>query len=57
LSNASFYLNISNLYTFTDYPGYDPESSTAGNNVVNSGVDYLTYPLARTYTLGVNVTF
>lgn len=56
-TGVSCYFNVSNLHTFTDYPGYDPESSTSGNNVVNSGVDYLTYPLARVFTLGVNVTF
>ncbi|MEQ8680258.1 MAG: TonB-dependent receptor [Cyclobacteriaceae bacterium] len=57
LSNVSVYMNVANLHTFTDYPGYDPESTTSGNNVVNSGIDYLTYPLARTYTFGLNVTF
>ncbi|MEQ9437419.1 MAG: TonB-dependent receptor [Cyclobacteriaceae bacterium] len=57
LSNVSVYADILNLYTFTDYPGYDPESSTAGDNIVNAGVDYLSYPLPRTYTFGVNLTF
>jgi TonB-linked SusC/RagA family outer membrane protein len=57
LSGLSVYANVANLYTFTDYPGFDPESSTAGDNVVNSGIDYLTYPLPRTYTLGVKITF
>ncbi len=57
LSGLSVYADVANLYTFTDYPGYDPESSTAGDNVVNSGLDYLTYPLSRTYTFGVKLTF
>lgn len=53
LSNLHVYVNVSNLYTFTDYPGYDPESSTTGDNVVNAGIDYLNYPLPRTYTFGI----
>jgi hypothetical protein len=57
LSNLSVYADVANLYTFTDYPGYDPESSTAGSNVVNAGVDYMTYPLPRTYTFGVKLAF
>ena len=57
LGSASVYVDVSNLYTFTDYPGYDPESSTSGDNVVNAGIDYLTYPLPRTYTFGVQLTF
>src|SRR5690606_11177783 len=57
LSSLNVYANISNLYTHTDYPGYDPESSTTGDNVVNAGIDYLNYPLPRTYTLGLKLSF
>jgi hypothetical protein len=57
LSNLNIYANVSNLYTKTDYPGYDPESSTTGDNVVNAGIDYLNYPLPRTYTFGFRVAF
>lgn len=53
LSNLNMYVNVSNLYTHTDYPGYDPESSTTGDNVVNAGIDYLNYPLPRTFTFGI----
>ncbi|MFC4871022.1 SusC/RagA family TonB-linked outer membrane protein [Negadavirga shengliensis] len=56
LRHMNVYANIANLYTFTDYPGYDPESSSTGDNVVNSGIDYLNYPLPRTYTLGIKIT-
>lgn len=56
LRHMNVYANIANLFTFTDYPGYDPESTTSGNNVVASGIDYLNYPLPRTYTLGIKIT-
>jgi TonB-dependent starch-binding outer membrane protein SusC len=57
LSNLNVYLNAANLFTFTKYPGYDPESSVAGDNIVNAGIDYLNYPLPRTYTLGIKFSF
>ncbi len=46
-----------NLFTWTNYRGFDPEVSTF--NVVNTslGTDFLTYPQARTFTLGINVGF
>ncbi|WP_138476684.1 SusC/RagA family TonB-linked outer membrane protein [Dyadobacter bucti] len=57
LTNLNVYANVANLFTFTDYPGYDPESSISGDNVVNAGIDYLNYPLPRTYTFGIKLTF
>ena len=56
LKGVSVYADVLNLYTFTDYPGYDPESSTSGDNVAVSGYDAMTYPLPRTYTLGVRLS-
>ena len=57
LSSLSIFADVANVYTFTNYPGYDPESSTAGDNITNSGIDFLTYPLARTFTLGFKLSF
>ena len=57
MQGLTVFANVINLHTFTSYPGFDPESSTAGDNVVNTGIDYLTYPLPRTYTFGLNLTF
>lgn len=47
ISRCRFYFSASNLFTITNYSGYDPE--------VGSGVDYGNYPQARTLTLGVNL--
>lgn len=49
------YVSCDNLYTWTNYSGYDPE--VAGNNDLGAGVDIATYPIPRTLTMGVNVTF
>lgn len=57
LNNLTVYANVANVFTFTEYPGYDPESSSTGDNVVNAGIDYLNYPLPRTYTFGIRTSF
>lgn len=50
------YVTGQNLYTFTKYPGFDPETSSEGNGLSRGG-DYLGYPAARTVIAGLNVTF
>lgn len=57
LSNLTFYADVANVYTFTDYPGYDPEASSSGNSITSSGLDYGTFPLARTCTIGLKLSF
>ncbi len=47
------YGSIQQAYVFTNYPGNNPEVSSAGG--VNSGVDYTTYPVPRTFTVGLNI--
>ncbi len=48
-----------NLAVFTGYSGQDPEVNTNKqiDGVPSFGIDYTTYPRARTITLGANVTF
>jgi TonB-dependent starch-binding outer membrane protein SusC len=48
LNAASFYVSGFNLFTWSNYTGYDPELQ---------GFDFGTYPQARQITFGVNVTF
>jgi TonB-dependent starch-binding outer membrane protein SusC len=50
VGNVRIYLNSQNLLTFTKYSGMDPEIGL-------EGVDRGTYPQARTYSLGLDVTF
>ncbi|WP_421826680.1 SusC/RagA family TonB-linked outer membrane protein [Larkinella sp.] len=57
LQALSVYVDATNLYTFTKYPGYDPEGSTTGDNIARSGIDFFAYPNPRTYTIGLRVTF
>ncbi len=48
-----------NLLLFTNYSGIDPEVNTnkARDEVPSQGIDYLAYPSARIFTLGLNVGF
>lgn len=55
--NLKVYASIDNVYTFSDYPGYTPETSSYGDGNTMMGVDYSTYPLSRKYTIGLTVNF
>ncbi|RKD90619.1 TonB-linked SusC/RagA family outer membrane protein [Mangrovibacterium diazotrophicum] len=57
VNSLKVYGSVDNVYTFSDYPGYTPETSSYGNGTTQLGVDYSTYPLSRRYTLGVNLIF
>ena len=50
------YVSAQNLVTWTDYSGYNPEVS-GSTSALTPGEDYGTYPLAKTYMVGLNVTF
>lgn len=59
LSSARVYMSAQNLFTHTKYSGYNPEVSGKylNNNALVAGEDYGTYPLARVYSLGLNLTY
>ncbi|MBO0936676.1 TonB-dependent receptor [Fibrella sp. HMF5335] len=48
-----------NLFVITNYNGYDPEVNTDRtiNGISSYGIDYLSYPKARTFVFGLNLTF
>ena len=48
-----------NLFVITDYDGYDPEVNIDRNigSVSSYGIDYLSYPKARSVIFGLNVSF
>jgi hypothetical protein len=50
MSAARIYISCQNLATFTNYTGFDPE-------VPSNGIDFNVYPVTRTLSAGVNVTF
>ncbi len=63
-TSVRVYVSGQNLLTFTKYPGLDPEQQSSDNlnneqfkGDVAVGIDWGTYPSARTYTVGLNVGF
>lgn len=57
VNNVRVYASVDNAFTITDYKGYNPEVDYSGGNNLTPGVDYGNYPLARTYNLGLKLTF
>jgi TonB-linked SusC/RagA family outer membrane protein len=55
LENLRVFVNAQNLFTFTKYTGLDPEIGM--RNALDMGVDRGSYPQARVYSVGLNVTF
>lgn len=57
MSSANIYLTATNLFTLTNYMGYDPEVNFGGNSGTLLGIDYGTYPQSKSLIVGINVTF
>ncbi len=60
-SSVRIYFSGTNLFTITKYQGMDPEmtvsNNAAGQGDGSAGLDWGTYPLAKSYNIGVNLTF
>ena len=50
-----FYVSASNLFTLTEYKGYDP--TTSNGAPIGSGIDQGFYPNPKTFLFGMNVNF
>ena len=48
MSNLRFYASAENLFTITQYPGLDPEKKNSSRDL---------YPINRSFSLGINVSF
>ncbi|WP_339624864.1 TonB-dependent receptor [uncultured Winogradskyella sp.] len=55
IKQLRFYVSASNLFTLTEYSGYDPTASTG--EPIGGGIDYGFYPNPRTYLVGMNLKF
>lgn len=55
LRSLRVYASATNLFTLTNYSGYDPEGSSYGTQTAYPGVDQGRYPLTKTYTFGLNL--
>ncbi|MGV8094585.1 MAG: TonB-dependent receptor [Mangrovibacterium sp.] len=57
ISKFRVYASAQNLFTITNYSGYDPEVSTRTRTTLTPGVDWSAYPRSQVYSFGVDVQF
>ncbi len=57
LSRLQPYLSATNLITLTKYSGRDPEVNQYGNSGAVQGLDWGTYPMSKSFVVGVKVEF
>lgn len=55
LKSAKIFVRGTNLFTISNFTGYTPDFGST--NVLANNIDNGAYPLARIYTIGLNVTF
>ena len=55
MENVRAYISLDDFFTFTSYPGLDPETTTQGFNC--PGLDKGVYPTMKKMVLGLSVTF
>ncbi|MBC7919727.1 MAG: TonB-dependent receptor [Ferruginibacter sp.] len=55
--SARVYASGTNLFTLTDYLGYNPEVNNQSTLTAVQGEDYGAYPLSRNLIFGINLTF
>jgi TonB-linked SusC/RagA family outer membrane protein len=56
LTAARVYVSANNLFTITDFRGFNPDA-TSTDNVLTNGFSQANYPIARAYLVGFNLTF
>lgn len=56
ISSLSLYATGENLFTITNYSGFDPEVNSYGASNTVRGVDYGTYPQTRNIIFGLRVS-
>ena len=56
IRNLNISLTGQNLFVITKYTGFDPEVNTDGGvgGIPSLGIEYIPYPSARTFLLGIN---
>ena len=58
ISSAQLYASAQNMLTLTKYSWWDPEvNSRGGSNATSQGIDFYSYPIAKSVTFGLRVSF
>jgi TonB-linked SusC/RagA family outer membrane protein len=56
ISNLRAYVSLDDFFTFTSYPGFDPEAA-ASTGLSTMGIDKGAYPTSKKIVFGVNIEF
>ena len=56
VNRARVYVSFDDYFTFTTYPGFDPETATTGSTS-NMGMDLGSYPTSKKIVSGISITF
>jgi len=57
LENVRAYVSLDNFFTFTSYPGTDPEVNGSAGGSQYLALDMGGYPMAKSFSFGLNVAF
>ena len=57
ISKLRVFVSMDDFFTFTKYPGADPETATVSTAAERNGFDNGTYPVSKKLTFGLNLTF
>jgi hypothetical protein len=55
-AGIKLFVSATNLFTITDYSGIDPEANSSAGDI-RQGIDYGSYPNAKTITGGLTLSF
>ncbi len=56
IGSLRVYASLDDFFTFTKYPGMDPEVSHFGMSASGLGIDYGSYPISKKVVFGVNIS-
>lgn len=57
IEKLRIYATAYNLWTWTNYSGYDPEVDSRRSSPLTPGIDWGAYPRSRTFNVGLNLEF
>jgi TonB-linked SusC/RagA family outer membrane protein len=57
VSRLRIYASLLNPFTWTKYSGYNPEVSSNYGSALTPGEEFGNYPVSKTSTIGINVSF
>ncbi|MGJ8759095.1 MAG: TonB-dependent receptor [Polaribacter sp.] len=57
IEKLRFFITGTNLFTISNYLGYNPEVSNSPTSGLTPGEDYGAYPLTTSFTIGLNLSF